>query len=547
MEQILDPRGCGNQTRLTLAKRAGLEALRRGPVLFYDNTKLAYCNYGEIFPRIKEHLTRDGITNFIDHRETVRGKSPDDLKALAAHLAKQKPVAAVMAFADMGVAPASTLLTIALEENGIPTVLITAPPGADLARATAHYRAGHLCLRPVDISQGSTAKEARDAIDHATPAILEALSLDGKQTALDFPIDRVPPAENGLLAFTDLDAMNDQFEDLYLGDGLPVVPPTPVRFERMLAFCPHDPKEVLAREAGPSGRDITVADLAVAAVMAGCKPAYMPIIVAAFRAMTDHRYNFLQSISTAYPGGNLVLVSGPLAQALGIHGGPGCLGPGFRANATIGRAINLTLLNVCRAIPGHSDLAGLSSQAEFTYCFAEDPDTTPWQTINAERYAAETTSVYVLKAEVPHDITDLLSRDAGHLLETLVGCCTTLGSNNVCLPGSLVLVLSPDHARILADQGWSKDDIRRHVHETAHHPAARIQGRGIVPVRPSDFEGRDPMPVTRSPSDVEIVVAGARGGHSAVILPWGLHSEAVTAPVLLPDGTVPATIEDFRA
>ena len=546
MEQILDPRGRGSLTKLALAKRPGLEDLRRGPILFYDNTKLAYCNYREIFPRIKEHLAREGITNTVDYCETVRGKSPDDLKALSKVLAKQKPVAAIVAFADMGVAPASTVLTIGLEENGIPTVLITAAPGSDLARAVAHYQAGHLCLRSLDISQGSSVDDVHAAIDEAMPAILEALTLDGKWASLDFPIDRKPPNDNGLLSFSDLDDLNDQFEELHLGDGLPVVPPTRNRFDRMLSYCPYDPNEVLAHQAGPSGRNISIKDIAVAAVMAGCKPSYMPIVVAAFRAMTDERYNFLQSITTAYPGGNLVLASGPLARELGIHGGPGCLGPGFRANATIGRAINLALLNVCRAIPGHSDLAGISSQAEFTYCFSEDPETTPWETINAEHYSPNMTSVYVLKAEAPHDITDLLSRDAEDLLETLVDCCTTLGSNNVCLPGPLVLVLSPDHAGILNGQGWSKDDIRRYVHERARHPADRIQGRGIVPIRPTEFEGLDPMPVTRSPRDIEIVVAGARGGHSAVILPWGLHSEAVIAPVLLPDGTVPISIEGFR-
>jgi len=180
----------------------------------------------------------------------------------------------------------------------------------------------------------------------------------------------------GLEEFTEL------FGNLHLGDGLPIVPPTATRLERMMSYCPFGPDEALAEHIGPSGQDITVKDVAVCAIMAGCKPQAMPILVTAFKAMSDKRYNFLQSVTTSHPGGNLILVSGPLAQEVGIHGGEGCLGPGFPANMTVGRAVNPVLINICRSVPGHSDLSCLSSQAELTYCFAEDPTLTPWQTIN---------------------------------------------------------------------------------------------------------------------------------------------------------------------
>jgi hypothetical protein len=164
--------------------------------------------------------------------------------------------------------------------------------------------------------------------------------------------------------------------------------------------------------------------------------------------MNDPKYSFLQSVTTSHPGGNHILVSGPLAPQVSIHGGQVCLGPGFPANAAIGRAANLVLINRCRVVPGISDLDCLASQAEFTYCFAE--------------------------------------------------------------------------------------------------PAERVANRGISPVRPREFEGMDPIPVTRTPEDIEIVVAGGQGGHSAVILPWALHSEAIVEPVTLPDGSVAHSVEDFR-
>ncbi|MBW1713122.1 MAG: hypothetical protein JRJ59_08255, partial [Deltaproteobacteria bacterium] len=539
--------------------------LRQGPVLFYDNTKLGFVNYMEVFRRIKENLAQEGVTNFIDFRETVRGKTNQDLRDYAASLAAAKPVAAVLALGDMGTSPATTIIAIALEELGVPNVYITAPPGTDLVKGVAFYRAGQLCITSIDMYQGSTVEEIAQRVDEQMPGILEALTLPpdkiGQRARLDFDLDQAALAEDGTLkeaakieldeaALTQpaagIEEITELFDSLNIGDGLPLVPPTEWRLERMMAYCPFSPDEVLAKAIGPSGKDITVKDVAVCAVMAGCKPTYMPILVTAFKALADKRYNFLQSVTTSHPGGNMVLVSGPLAQEVGIHGRAGCLGPGFPANMTIGRAVNLVLINTCRSVPAHSDLACISSQAETTYCFAEDPELTPWQTINAERYDEKTTTVYVLKAEPPHDIIDFLSTTAGDLLDGIVDSCTTLGSNNCYMPGPLILVITREHAWLLNRDGWDKDRIREHIHAQAHHPVPMVRNRGLVPVRPESFADLHPMPVTRSPKDVEVVVAGGRGGHSAVILPWALHSEGIVEPVLLPQGKVPSSIEDFR-
>ena len=565
MEPIIDPRGKQERPTLKLAPRVSEDVLRRGPILFFDNTKLSFCNYMEVFRRIKENLAKEGITNFIDFRETVRGKSTQELKDYAAMLARSGPVASVVALGDMGTSPATSILTIGLEEQGIPTVYITAPPGHDLARAVAFYRAGRLCLCPVDIYQGSTIEDIQKEVDRQMPRLIESLTkpMDriGKLSSLHFTLDQVAPADDGFLELAGkirfdetalsepaayIEEVTDIFNSLHLGDGLPIVPPTQRRYRRMLAYCPFDPDMILAHEIGPSGGNITVRDVVVAAVMAGCRPMYMPVLITAFRAMANPKYNFLQSVTTSHPGGNLILVSGPLAQELGIHGGQGCLGPGFPANATIGRAINLTIINVCRSVPGHTDLACISSQAEFTYCFAEDPELSPWPTINTERFGSKTTTVLVLKAEPPHDIIDFLSPTACDLLDTIIDSCTTLGSNNSYIPGNLIIVLTPDHARLLDRDGWNKEEIREHIHARAHHDMKIVTNRGLVSVRPEGFETMDPVPVTRSPRDVEIVVAGGRGGHSAVILPWALHSEAVVEPILTHDGEVATTIEDFR-
>ncbi|RLB08035.1 MAG: hypothetical protein DRG50_01090, partial [Deltaproteobacteria bacterium] len=131
-------------------------------------------------------------------------------------------------------------------------------------------------------------------------------------------------------------------------------------------------------------------------------------------------------------------------------------------------------------------------------------------------------------------------------LDTIIDSCTTLGSNNAYIPGPLIVVLTPDHAQLLHRDGWNKDKIREHIHAQANHPVPMVRNRGLVPVRPESFANRHPMPVTREPKDIEIVVAGGRGGHSAVILPWALHSESIVEPVVLPDGRVAKSIEDFK-
>jgi hypothetical protein len=565
LEPLLDPRGYQERPVIKLAPRVTLDDLRKGKVLFYDNTKLSFCNYNQVFIRIKERLAELGITNFVDYVETVRGKDTAELEKYAAMLAKEKPTAAIVAFGDMGTSAATTIVAIALEKLGIPTVYMTAPPGSAITEGVAVYRAGNLCLCSVDVYQASTAEEVREQIDLKWDYIIGSLTATGDELAelahIDFKMDKTPPAKNGLLPITDeleidenrllepgcyMEEINEYFNKEHISDGLPIIPPTRSRYERMLSYCPFDEDLVLCNNVGPTGKDITVRDVAIAAVMAGCTPQAMPILVTAFRALNDPKYNLLQSVTTSHPGGNLVLVSGPIAQEIGISGKQGCMGPGWPMNATIGRAVNLVIMNVARSVPGICDLDCLASQAEFTYCFAEEPELAQWKMINEEHYNTETTTVYVLKAEPQHDIIDFLSLNGHDLLDTITACCTTLGSNNAYIPGPLVVCLTPDHGKMLKKDGYTKDMIREHIHTYAYHEVPMVRNRGLVPVRPPEFENRHPMPVTRSPKDVEVVVVGGRGGHSGVILPWALHSEAIVEPVTLPDGRIAKSIEEFK-
>ena len=565
LNPILDPRGYQERPVLKLAPRVTLDDLRKGKILFYNNTKLSFCNYNQVFIRIKERFRELGVTNFVDYVETVRGKNTEKLEEYAAMLAKEKPTAAIVAFGDMGTSAATTIVTIALEKLGIPTVYMTAPPGSAITEGVGVYRAGNLCLCSIDVYQASTVEEVREQIDLKWDYIISALTADDKKLAelarIDFKMDQVPPAENGLLPIVDeiavdeeklwepgcyMEEINEYFNREHISDGLPIIPPTRSRYERMMTYCPFAEDMVLCEQVGPTGKDITVKDVAIAAIMAGCTPKAMPVLVTAFRALNNPKYNLIQSVTTSHPGGNLVLVSGPIAQEIGLSGKQGCMGPGWPMNATIGRAVNLVIMNVCRSVPGICDLDCLASQAEFTYCFAEEPELAEWKMINEERFDAETTTVYVLKAEPQHDIIDFLSLTGHDLLDTITHCCTTLGSNNAYIPGPLVVCLTPDHGKMLKKAGYTKDMIREHIHTYAYHEVPMVRNRGLVPVRPQEFANRHPMPVTRSPEDVEVVVIGGRGGHSGVILPWALHSEGIVEPVTLPNGKRAKSIEEFK-
>jgi hypothetical protein len=565
LNSLLDPRGLQERPILKLAPRVDIGKLKSGKILFYNNTKLDFCNYGEVFVRIKERFREAGITNFVDYKETVRGKDTQKLEGYAAMLAKEKPTAAVVALGDMGTSSATCIVTIALEKLGIPSVYITAPPGGELVEGVAVYRAGNLCLCKIDIYQASTREEVREQIDLKWDYIINSLTATGdklKEVAhIDFKMDKIPPAKDGLLPIIGkievaedelyepgcyLDEIMDYFNEEHISDGLPIIPPTRARYEKMLSYCPFDPERVLWTEVGPTGKNVTVKDVAIAAVMAGCKPQAMPILVAAFKALCNPRYNLHQSVTTSHPGGNLVLVSGPIAQEIGLSGKQGCMGPGYPANATIGRAVNLVIMNICRSVPGLCDLDCLASQAEFTFCFAEEPGLAQWKMINEEHYNTETTTVYVMKAEPQHDIIDFLSLNGHDLLDTITHCCTTLGSNNAYMPGPMVVALTPDHGIMLKNSGYTKEMIREHIHLRAVHEVPMVRDRGLVPVRPPEFANKHPMPVTRSPKDIEVVVIGGRGGHSGVILPWALHSEGIVEPVVLPDGKAAKSIKEFK-
>src|SRR5881296_1364590 len=251
-------------------------------------------------------------------------------------------------------------------------------------------------------------------------------------------------------------------------DGLPIVPPTEERVRAMLGEAPAD------RSLGampPLWRQATLEKLAVNAVMAGCEPAYFPVVVAAVEAMLEPAFNLYGVQATTHPVAPLLIVHGPIARELGVHAGSGCFGPGFRANATIGRAIRLILMNVGGAWPGRHDMATQGSPAKFSYCIAEREDASPWEPMG------EGDTVTVYGGEGPHNVNDHASTTASGILSTVSHTAATLGSNVgwYFSQSQLLVVLGPEHARTIAADGFSKADVQRFVFEHARLPLARLK------------------------------------------------------------------------
>jgi len=308
-------------------------------------------------------------------------------------------------------------------------------------------------------------------------------------------------------------------------DGLPIVAPTPERVRAMLAGARADGAESLGAMP-PIWRAATLEKLAVNAVMAGAEPRYFPVIVAAVEAMLDPAFNLYGVQATTHPVAPLVIVNGPYARAIDMHAGSGLFGPGFRANATIGRALRLILMNVGGAWPGRHDMATQGSPAKFSYAIAEREDRSPWEPMHAALgFRADESVVTVYGGEPPHNVNDHVSTTAAGILNNVADVAATLGSNVgwYMSQSQLLVVLGPEHAATIAADGLSRADVQRFVFEHARIPLGRLKLGGMwgmhdwpVWMQKATDEGAM-LPQVLSPEDIFVLVAGGSGKHSAVV------------------------------
>jgi hypothetical protein len=334
-------------------------------------------------------------------------------------------------------------------------------------------------------------------------------------------------------------ALQDLFEANGWTDGLPVVPPTPDLVEAMIAGSGLAPEAEIALMA-PSGVMASVEKVAINAVMAGCRPAYMPVIIAALKAMAQPEFNMAGIQATTHPVAPLVFVNGPIRQAIGINCGTNVFGQGTRANATIGRAIRLVMINIGQGIPGRTDMATMGSPCKFSFVAGENEEASPWAPFHVDHgMKADQSAVLVHAGEAPHNMQDHASVKPAELLTTIASTIATLGNNNVGMCGEIMLVLGPEHARILARGGLGKDDVRVELHRRM-----RLRFDAMGKTLRDWYRNRRPaincgpeieeIPYLDDPSQILVLVAGGPGLHSMVIPSFGGMSqstrEAVAAP-----------------
>jgi hypothetical protein len=331
------------------------------------------------------------------------------------------------------------------------------------------------------------------------------------------------PADHDLEA----DAIESLF-DRGVTDGLPVVPPTRRRVDRAVAASGRDAGELIALVPPNYGR-ATVEKIAINAVMAGCRPEYLPVVVAAIEAICDEAFDLHGVSATTNAPAPLVIVNGPIRAELEINSGAGVFGPGWRANATIGRAVRLVCVNLGGAKPGAVSMSTLAHPGRYTYCIGEHEEASPWESLAVEHgFAPGDSTVALLAADAPLGVYAQRSRTPDDLMPTLAASMAVVSHHRMTHWGDTLLVLSPEHAKILGDAGWKKADVRRWLHERLQWPVrelipGREGGEGLPEHVLAKY--RDPdrdttlIPKFRAPEHIKVVVAGGVAGRFSAIVP----------------------------
>jgi hypothetical protein len=349
----------------------------------------------------------------------------------------------------------------------------------------------------------------------------------------------------------DLDAVNTLVMEKGWGDGLPVVPPTEARVAAMLEYCDRPWDQPVAK-IPPRWGEATPLRLAANAVMAGCEPRHFPLYLLAIEAMCEEPLNLYGVQATTHLCAPLVIVNGPVAKELGINSGHNAFGPGNRANATIGRAIRLALLNIGGAIPALGDMSTFGSPAKYSYLVAENEDENPWDPLHVERgLPREASAVTVIGAECPHNVNDHESLDGEGLLTTIAGTMAVSGSNDIYYKAQPLVIMGPEHARTIA-ASYSKQEAKRFLQQHATLPVAKLSRDNIERRVKITWKERlpDPKPddvlyAVQRPEDLLIAVIGGAGKHSAVVPTFGA-TLPVTRALKTKDGRLAKSVEDFR-
>lgn len=321
--------------------------------------------------------------------------------------------------------------------------------------------------------------------------------------------------------FSDLDEAQEYYHEQGMTDGLPIVLPTEDRVQAMLDYAGLQANDVIAEE-GIRGKVFIAEKVAINSVMAGCKPEYMPVIVAAVQAISEPAFN-LHANSTSTNGvGILAIVSGPITKQLGINSGTVAMGHGFRANATIGRALGLIKINAYGSVPHDMDKSTFGHPGKYSFCFAENDDSIPWEPLRVEKgFAAESSTVTVVAALAPLQVNTHNYSRPEEFLATVSDAMLALGTEHE----EVVVVLSPELVQYVRQSGWGKQQVKEFIFHKAQRTGNEWNERfsNIHPATGEDLEKS--MPVVQSTDHIMLVGAGGDAGPFASIIgSWGTVS-----------------------
>lgn len=329
-------------------------------------------------------------------------------------------------------------------------------------------------------------------------------------------------------------------------DGLPVVPPTESRVARMTAAAAGlKPAEVIG-EVAPNYRPATVEKIAINAVMAGCKPEYFAAVLAGVRALCRPQFNLHGLQATTHFAAPLFIVNGPIRQQIGINCGHNVFGQGWRANATIGRALRLVMVNLGGARPGEISKSTLGHPGKYTYCIGENEEQSPFEPLHVELgFERGQSTITAFGAEAPHGISDHYTRDGTALLMS-IGLSMGAIWNHKTYPvaGQTVLVLSPEHAHDLARAGFDKKRIKSFLFEHVRRPAGELMREadglevsGLTRKLAAEQGPQALVPKFPSAESVVVIVAGSTAGRFSAAIPGWLGGEMgsvmTTEPIVM--------------
>jgi hypothetical protein len=327
----------------------------------------------------------------------------------------------------------------------------------------------------------------------------------------------------------------DEIEACYdrgWSDGLPLVPPTAIRVVRMLQGTRREPDEIVG-EVPPDYAPCSIEKIAINAVMAGCKPEYLPVVITAVEAALQDEFCMHGLLATTYFSGPMVIVNGPMARAIGMNSRGNALGQGNRANATIGRALQLIIRNVGGGKPGGVDRAALGNPGKYTFCFAEDETGSCWESYAEERgFAREDSTVSLFAADGMQGIVDQKSRTPESLSRSFAEGLKVVSHPKMAMAADAFLVVSPEHERVFREANWTKARLKDELHELLLRPGSElvVGAGGIAEGLPEKF--RDAVLPKFRKDGLNIVRAGGSAGlFSAIIAGWGASGKTGSVPV----------------